>query len=73
MTPSSVARLVGATMGETARRWASWRGGSMAMNMGSGKSARWSRMEMPPRVEREEKVAWLMSTAMMSLYLVTDQ
>ena len=45
----------------------------MAMNIGSGKSARWSRIEMPPRVESEENTLWLVSTAMMSLYFVTDQ
>ena len=45
----------------------------MAMNIGSGKSALWSRMAMPPRVESDEYTWWLVSTAMMSLYLVTDQ
>ena len=32
-----------------------------------------SRIEMPPRETSEEKMPWLVSTCMMSLYLVTDQ
>ncbi len=70
MIGSRFSRLCGLTMGLTVLRWASCLGGSMAMNMGSWKSSSWS----PMVIERsEENTWWLVSTAMMSLYLVTDQ
>ena len=43
----------------------------MAMNIGKGPSpAFWLAMVMPPS---DEKTWWLVSTVMMSLYLVIDQ
>ncbi len=45
----------------------------MAMNMGRASGPPWPAMEMPPKVASDEKAWWLVSTAMMSLYLVIDQ
>ena len=73
IVPSSRSRFSGATIGLTTLRCLSCLGGSMAMNIGSRKSGRWLRSVMPPSVASEEKTWWLVSTAMMSLYLVTDQ
>ena len=66
-----MARFTGATAGLTVLRCMSCLGGSMAMNMGKGPcSCAWVTMVMPPS---DEKTPWLVSTAMMSLYLVIDQ
>ena len=68
---SRIARFIGETAGLTVLRCTSCLGGSMAMNMGRGPSSpSWVAMVMPPS---EEKTWWLVSTAMMSLYLVIDQ
>ena len=45
----------------------------MAMNIGSCRSFGRSRMVMPPKLLSEQNAWWFVSTAMMSLYLVTDQ
>ena len=45
----------------------------MAMNIGSCSSFGRSRMEMPPKPLSELNALWFTSTAMMSLYFVTDQ
>ena len=63
-------RLCGDTIGLTVLRCTSCLGGSMAMNIGMVKSAGWSPMVIEPW---DENAWWLVSTAMMSLYLVTDQ
>ncbi len=43
------------------------------MKLGNISGAGRSASAMPPRRASEEKVAWSTSTAMMSLYFVTDQ
>ena len=43
------------------------------MKLGRRKSIGTSRMTMPPSIASEENTFWLVSTCMMSLYLVTDQ
>jgi hypothetical protein len=60
-------------IGATVLRWAEWRGWSMAMKLSRRRSGATSRMVMPPREDADENTAWLVSTSMMSLYLVTDQ
>ena len=70
MIGSSAARFGPATTGLTTLRWASCLGGSMAMNIGSWKSSSGSAMVI---ARSEENTAGLVSTAMMSLYRVTDQ
>jgi len=54
MIPSMLARLVGATIGATVRRWAVWRGGSMRMKLGRSWPSGWLAIWMPPRLESEE-------------------
>ena len=70
MIASILARLGPATIGLTVLRCTSCLGGSMAMNIGSVKSSAGSGSTM---VGSEENTSWLVSTAMMSLNLVTDQ
>ena len=66
MVDSSIARLPGATIGLTVLRCSSWRGGSIAMKLGkTSEGGRWA-SAMPPRPDSDEKLAWLVSTAMMS-------
>src|SRR6185437_9108440 len=69
MMGARYSRLPGETIGLTTLRCASCLGGSIAMNIGSLKSSLGSTMVMDGS---DEKSAWLVSTAMMSLYLVTD-
>jgi hypothetical protein len=45
----------------------------MAMKLVRRNSTGWSRIEMPPSAAADENTAWLVSTSMMSLYLVSDQ
>ena len=45
----------------------------MAMKLGRLKSIGTSRITMPPNMASDENTVWLVSTCMMSLYLVTDQ
>ena len=67
-------RAWGATAGDTALRWMSCFGGSMAMNIGSGSMFCWPpAMVMPPFMKSDENRLWSVSIAMMSLYLVIDQ
>ena len=67
---SSSARLCGETIGLTVLRWTSCLGWSIAMNIGRVKSSSGSKMVM---AGSDENTSWLVSTAMMSLNLVTDQ
>jgi hypothetical protein len=70
MIGSSLARFGPATIGLTVLRCTSCLGGSMAMNIGSVKSSAGSGSTI---VGSDEKASWLVSTAMMSFHLVTDQ
>ena len=64
------ARFAGATMGLTALRCTSCLGGSIAMNIGRT----WPRgLLTSVMLGSEENTAWLVSTAMMSSWRVTDQ
>ena len=67
---SIMCRFCGETIGLTVLRCMSCLGWSMAMNMGRVKSSSGSNRVI---AGSEEKTPWLVSTAMMSLYLVTDQ
>ena len=51
------ATFAGENMGLTTPRWPPCFGGSMAMNIGSGKSLSWSRIVMPPRLQSEENAS----------------
>ena len=73
MTPDMFCRLAGATMGLTTLRCSSWRGGSIEMNDERRNFIGRSVIEMPPSLTSEEKISGCVSTAMMSLNLVTDQ
>src|SRR5580704_4676364 len=71
ISTAMLARFSDDTIGAITLRWLSCLGGSMAMNIGIWKSSScWSKIEMD---FSDEKTWWLVSTVMMSLYLVTDQ
>src|SRR6516165_9638574 len=70
---ASSSRCVGVNIGCTVLRCAECRGWSIAMKLGQSYPGGTSRIEIPPSETSEEKMPWLVSTCMMSLYLVTDQ
>jgi hypothetical protein len=70
---SSTARLPGATIALTDLRCSSCFGGSIAMQLGRTSGAGRSASAIPPSWAWQEKLAWSVSTAMMSCYLVVDQ
>ena len=55
---SIAAMLAAVNIGLTTSRCRSCLGGSIAMNIGSGKSLSWSRMVMPPRLQSDENSSW---------------
>ena len=65
-------RCTGVNIGATVLRCGACRGSSIVMN-NSNRVSTGLRMLMPPIAAAEENTPWLVSTAMMSLYLVTDQ
>ena len=73
MVSASVARFCGMNIGCTVRRCAECFGSSMAMKLSRAYTGFTSWMPMPPRCTSEENIEWLVSTCMMSLYLVIDQ